>query len=343
MLLEALTETLADGIKLLPFLFVTYLVMEYIEHKTGEKTEAVIKKSGRFGPIPGGLLGMIPQCGFSAAASNLYAGRIITLGTLFAIFLSTSDEMLPILISEQVPVSDIVKILGTKAVIGIVAGLLIDLVIRKKQSGEKEELRIEHMCDHEHCHCNEGNILKSAISHTAQIFVFILIISFAINMMIGFVGEDALASFLSGRPVIGPILCGIVGLIPNCAASVVITQLYLEGVLGAGAMMAGLLVGSGVGLLVLFRANDDLKENLKITALLYAIGVVTGIVMEAVQFDFWIEKSAVSVAIIGGADGPTSVFLAGKLGTGFSVAATVMAVLLALVVVVILKKIFKKK
>ena len=243
MLLHVIEHTLIDNIKLLPFLFITYLVMEYIEHKTGKKAEAVIKKAGRFGPIPGGLLGMIPQCGFSAAASNLYAGRIITLGTLFAIFLSTSDEMLPILISEQAPVSIILKILLSKAVIGMVAGFLLDLIVRREHAGEKEELRIEHMCDHEHCHCEEGNIFKSAISHTLQIFLFILVISFAINLIIEFMGEEVLASFLSEKPVIGPVLAGIVGLIPNCAASVVITQLYLEGVLGAGAMLAGLLTG----------------------------------------------------------------------------------------------------
>lgn len=280
MLLHVIEHTLADNIKLLPFLFITYLVMEYIEHKTSEKTEAVIKKAGRFGPIPGGLLGMIPQCGFSAAASNLYAGRIITLGTLFAIFLSTSDEMLPILISEQAPISMIFRILLTKAAIGMAAGFLIDLIVRREHAGEKEELRIEHMCDHEHCHCEEGNILKSAISHTFQIFLFILVISFAINLIIEFMGEEVLASFLSEKPVIGPVLAGVVGLIPNCAASVVITQLYLEGVLGAGAMIAGLLTGSGVGLLVLFRANDNIKENLKITLILYGIGVVAGIILE---------------------------------------------------------------
>lgn len=280
MLLHVIEHTLIDNIKLLPFLFVTYLVMEYIEHKTSEKTEAVIQKAGRFGPIPGGLLGMIPQCGFSAAASNLYAGRIITLGTLFAIFLSTSDEMLPILISEQAPAAMIVRILLTKAAIGIFAGFVIDLIVRREHHGEKDNLRIEHMCDHEHCHCEEGNILKSAISHTLQIFLFILVISFAINLVIEFIGEEALASFLSDKPIIGPVLSGIVGLIPNCAASVVITQLYLEGVLGAGAMMAGLLAGSGVGLLVLFRANDNWKENLKITLILYGIGVVAGIVLE---------------------------------------------------------------
>lgn len=286
MIVHVLEHTIIDNLKLLPILFLTYLVMEYIEHRTEEKTRETIAKAGRFGPVPGALLGMLPQCGFSAAASNLYAGRIITLGTLFAIFLSTSDEMLPILLSEQVPVLTVAKILGTKALIGILAGFVIDLVIRKKKPAEDAHLRIEHMCDHEHCNCNEGNIFVSAFKHTLQIFFFILIISLVINLGIEWIGEDVLASFMTGQPILGPIFAGVIGLIPNCASSVVITQLYLEGVIHAGAMMAGLLAGSGVGLLILFRANDDLKENLKITFLLYAIGVVAGILMEVLAITF---------------------------------------------------------
>jgi len=280
MLIHVLEHTLIDNLKLLPFLFITYLVMEYIEHKTSDKTEDLIKKSGKFGPVLGGVLGVLPQCGFSAAASNLYAGRIITLGTLFAIFLSTSDEMLPILISEQVPTGTIVKILAVKALLGVAAGFAVDLFLRRNYGEEEEELRIEHMCDHEHCHCKEGKIFRSALSHTIQIFLFILLVSFVLNLVIEFVGEDALAGVISSSKFFGPLLAGLVGLIPNCAASVVITQLYLGGVLGAGAMMAGLLVGSGVGLLVLFRVNDDLKENLKITGTLYVIGVLAGILIE---------------------------------------------------------------
>lgn len=280
MLVHVIEHTLADNIKLLPFLFITYLVMEYIEHKTSEKTEEMIKKSGKFGPVIGGILGVVPQCGFSAAASNLYAGRIITLGTLFAIFLSTSDEMLPILISEQVPTGTIVKILAVKAFIGILAGFVVDLLIRREHGEQEEELRIEHMCDHEHCHCEEGKIFRSALSHTLQIFLFILLISFGLNLVIEFVGEEALAGIIASGKILGLLLAGLVGLIPNCAASVVITQLYLSGVLGAGAMMVGLLVGSGVGLLVLFRVNDDLKENLKITGMLYVVGVLAGVMIE---------------------------------------------------------------
>lgn len=283
---DIIVDTLSDGIKLLPFLFVTYLAMEYIEHKTSRKTQQIMKKSGKWGPVIGGILGIVPQCGFSTAASNLYAGRIITLGTLSAVFLSTSDEMLPILISQQAPSHTIIRVLAVKVIIGILAGLMIDLLIQMKKKMAQEELRIEHICDHQHCHCGEGKIIKSAISHTLQIFLFIILISFLLNLLIGFAGEDTLAAFISEKPVLGPMVAGLIGLIPNCASSVVLTQLYLEGVLGAGAMIAGLLAGSGVGLLVLYKVNDNLKENVKITLMLYVIGVVSGIVIEMTGLAF---------------------------------------------------------
>lgn len=286
MIFGAAMEALLDGAKLLPFLFITYLVMEYMEHKTSQKTGLILQKSGRWGFALGGVFGVVPQCGFSAAASNLYAGRIITLGTLLAVFLSTSDEMLPILISEQVKLPVIVKILLLKAAVGVAAGALVDLWMRKRNGDRKEELRIEQICDHQHCHCGEGNILKSVFNHTLQIFVFIILVSFLLNLLIEWIGDAALASFLSSKPVLGPVLAGVVGLIPNCASSVVLTQLYLEGVLGAGSMIAGLLSGTGVGLLVLFKVNENVKENIKITVLLYVIGVFIGIVMESAGIVF---------------------------------------------------------
>lgn len=285
-MIDALLDTLVDGIKLLPFLFITYLAMEYIEHKTSQKTVQMMKSSGKWGPVLGGALGIVPQCGFSAAASNLYAGRIITVGTLMAVFLSTSDEMLPILVSEQVNPVTIIRILTVKAVIGIAAGIIVDLVHQSKGKNQQEELRIEHMCDHEHCHCREGKIFKSALNHTLQIFVFIFIITFLLNILIGYVGKEQLAAVISNKPVLGPLVSGLIGLIPNCASSVVLTQLYLEGVLGAGAMIAGLLAGSGVGLLVLYRVNDCLKDNVKITVLLYGVGVASGIVLEVLGIVF---------------------------------------------------------
>lgn len=273
-MLQVIQETIIDTLKLIPFLFLTYLAMEYLEHRTGEKTQKLIKKAGRLGPVLGGLLGIVPQCGFSTAASNLYAGRVISLGTLIAIYLSTSDEMLPILISEQAPVGLILRFLLFKAAIGMTAGMMLDILLRRKESGEQEH--IHEICEQEHCHCEKG-VLRSAISHTAQISFFILLVTFILNSVLYFVGEKALASLILNQPLLGPVVAGLVGLIPNCAGSVVITQLYLQGAMRLGAAMAGLLTGSGVGLLVLFRVNHNRKENLKVLALLYGIGVIVGV------------------------------------------------------------------
>ena len=282
-MLEVVLDTLKDSIKLLPFLFVAYLLMEYIEHKTSNKTKEVVQKSGKFGPALGSVLGIFPQCGFSAMAANLYAGRIITLGTLIAIFLSTSDEMLPILLSEAVPAQVIVKILAVKLLMGMLAGFIIDFVIRKFMKQE-EENKITEVCEHEHCHCEEGGILKSSIKHTISVFIYILIISFILNTVIYLIGEETIANLILNKPVLGPILAGIIGLIPNCASSVLLTQLYLSGVITVSTMLAGLLVGAGVGILILCKVNKNRKENASIIGLLYVIGVVAGIVLEIIGF-----------------------------------------------------------
>ena len=295
-MLEIIEETLIDAIKLLPFLFITYLIMEYIEHKMGHKTKHAIKKSGKWGPIIGSILGAFPQCGFSVSATNLYAGRVITLGTLIAVYLSTSDEMLPIFISEAVSPIIILKILGIKLIIGIIAGTLIDViahiirnnVLNKKQSTnntvENEEDEIGHICEEEHCHCNESGILKSAIHHTLSILMFIIIITFIINTAVHFVGEETIASWILNRPVIGPLIASLIGLIPNCAASVIITNMYLDKVISLGSMISGLLTGAGVGLAVLFKTNNKIKENIRILILLYAIGVISGIIIDLIGF-----------------------------------------------------------
>lgn len=281
MIIDAITDSLIDSVKLLPFLFLTYLVMEYLEHKAGEKMQQAIQKAGRGGPLLGGLLGVFPQCGFSAAASNLYAGRIITAGTLLAVFLSTSDEMLPIMISENVSALVILKILSVKIVVGVLAGFAVDFIFRDS----KKEMRIEHLCEQHHCHCENG-IWKSALHHTVEIFLYIIFISFALNLLIGWAGEDVLGNMILNRPVLGEMAAALVGMIPNCASSVVITQMYLNGVLGPGALIAGLLSGSGVGLLVLFRVNDDHKENLKIMGVLYVAGVVGGLLVNCLGITF---------------------------------------------------------
>lgn len=274
-MLEIIEHTLEDSLKLIPFLFLTYLAMEVLEHKAGARSQQLVKKAGRLGPLFGGLLGVLPQCGFSAAASNLYAGRIISMGTLIAIYLSTSDEMLPILISEQAPIDLILPVLLAKAVIGIAAGFFVDLLFRRKE----EHHHIHEMCEHDQCHCEKG-IFRSALSHTLQITVFILLITFGLNLILHNGGEEVLEGILLNRPILGPVIAAIVGLIPNCAASVLLTQLYLEEILSIGSMMAGLLVGAGVGLLVLFKVNHDRKENLQITGILYLVGIVAGIVID---------------------------------------------------------------
>lgn len=282
---DILSDTILDSVKLLPFLFLTYLLMEALEHHTGGKVQNRIRTAGKFGPVWGGLLGVVPQCGFSAAASSLYAGRVITVGTLLAIYLSTSDEMLPILISEAVPAGTILKILGMKVLIAVVSGLVIELVYVRILKKQEKDMDIHVVCEEEHCHCEDG-ILVSACKHTVRIFFYIFLISLVLNMVIGIIGGDALAGIFSGMPVVGELIAALVGLIPNCASSVVITELYLDGLIGAGAMMSGLLVNAGVGILVLFRLNRDVRQNAGIVGTLYGLGVLWGVLIELVGIVF---------------------------------------------------------
>ena len=278
-MLDIIKDALIDSIKLLPFLFITYLIMEYIEHKTKNKTKETIKKSGKFGPLIGSVLGIFPQCGFSVSATNLYSARVITLGTLIAVYLSTSDEMLPIFISESVPIHVILKVLGIKLLVGIVAGFLIDFVLKIAKKENKEDEKIIDICEKEHCGCEHG-IFKSAIKHTLNIFIFIILITLTINIAIYFIGEDTIKGILQNQPILGPAIAGFIGLIPNCASSVIITQMYLDNVISAATMIAGLLVGAGVGLAVLFRTNKGIKENIKIVGLLYITGTLSGVILE---------------------------------------------------------------
>ncbi len=295
---DGLLDAFLDSVKLLPFLFLTYLLMEFLEAKVSDTTKQALSKSGVFGPIIGGALGVVPQCGFSAAASNLYSGRVITLGTLLAVYLSTSDEMLPIFLSEAAPISLIWKSLVIKMVVGIVAGSIVDIFVRRraiwkemKRKGDPRKnnpFQIKEICEQENCHCGSGHMLKSALTHTIQVWVFILLISLVLNVVIELVGTETLKGFVLNHAIWGPLLAGLIGLIPNCAASVVLTELYLEGAMGFGALMAGLLVGAGVGLLVLARVNQHVKDNLKVIGLLYSIGVVAGWLLEAVHAETWI-------------------------------------------------------
>lgn len=278
---DIILDSIIDSVKLIPFLLLTYLVMEYLEHKAGDRMQTAIRGAGRSGPVIGGVLGIFPQCGFSTAASNLYAGRIISMGTLIAVFLSTSDEMLPIMISENVGLQMIGRILAVKVVVAVLVGFAVDCIMRR---GDKD-MQIGHLCEQHHCHCENG-IWKSALHHTAEIFIYILLISLVLNLLIAWIGEDVLSGVILNRPVIGTMIAALIGFIPNCAASVIITQLYLGGMLSAGAMIAGLLSGTGVGFLVLLRVNDDRRENLGLACLLYVTGVLAGIVIELLGITF---------------------------------------------------------
>ena len=276
---EIIIDSVIDSIKLLPFLFLTYLFMEWLEHKTGSAARNTIRTAGKLGPVWGGLLGVIPQCGFSAAASSLFTGRVITVGTLIAVYLSTSDEMFPIMISNAVPAATIIKILACKAAIGIISGLVVEYVYTHVLKKQEKEMDIHEICEEERCNCEHG-LLSSALTHTLHVFVYIFLISLALNIIIGLVGEETLAGLFTGTPIVGELIAALVGLIPNCASSVVITQLYLDGAMSLGAMMSGLLVGAGVGLIVLFRTNDSLKDSLRLTGVLYAIGVAAGFLID---------------------------------------------------------------
>ena len=279
-MLEVLLDAALDTLKLLPFLFLTYLVLEFIEEKAEQGSLKLVRQSGVLGPILGSLLGIVPQCGFSASASNLFAQRLISAGTLIAVFLSTSDEMLPILISSAVSPVTILKILGVKALAGMAAGLLADRLFHLCRH-EGERIDLHELCEEENCGCEEHGIFLSALLHTLQIAGFVLAVNLLLGIVLHFVGEDTLSNLILNRPVIGPIIAGLVGLIPNCAASIVITELYLQDAMTAGSMMAGLLAASGVGMLVLFRINRRaMKDNVKLLLYTFFSAVLIGIVLD---------------------------------------------------------------
>ena len=289
--LDILSDAAVDTVKLIPFLFVTYWIMEYFEGKAASHSTRLLLRVGPFGPAAGAAVGVIPQCGFSAAAASLYAGGLISTGTLLSVFLSTSDEMLPIFLSEHVAAGTLGRVLLAKAVIGVLTGMAVDGVLRLRRYGDDKH--IHDLCEHEHCGCETeaapaslGAVTRSALVHTLNITAFVFAISLVLGALIDWAGVGTIESVLTDRPVVGVCLSALIGLIPNCAASVTITQLYLSRMLTAGQMMAGLLVGAGVGLLVLFRTSRHWKENLKFTVLLYVSGVAWGLLFELLHLSF---------------------------------------------------------
>ena len=279
--LDIILDALIDTAKMLPFLFAVYLLIEYLEHKASDKLANSLRRLGPFGPVGGALFGCIPQCGFSVAVSNLYSGRLVSLGTLIAVYIATSDEAVPILLSNPQSVGEVWKLIAAKAVIAILAGLLVDGVMKFfHRRGNEENEPYHDLC--EDCGCEEHGILYSAIKHTAQIFAFLFVVSLILGFAIYLLGEERLDRVLMTDSAFQPFLAALIGLIPNCSASVVRTNLYAAGSLSFGSVVAGLSTGAGLGLVVLFRTTKNLKQNISITALLYAIGAISGLIINLV-------------------------------------------------------------
>ena len=287
-IIDSLKDTIKDTVTLIPFLFITYLAMEWLEDKTEEQSVGLHSRIRRFSHVLGAGIGLIPQCGFSAGAASLYSGGVITAGTLIAVFLSTSDEMIPIFISSSVAPATIGKILALKFAIALISGIAVDAASHVIRYGFHADKHIHDLCEREQCGCEdeEGGILHSALVHTFKITGFIFLISLALSLVLGYAGEETVASILTGAPLLATILTGVIGLIPNCAASVAIAQLYLEGLLTCGQLMSGLLVGAGVGLLVLFRTNSHHKENIAVTMALLALGICWGVLIDILGITF---------------------------------------------------------
>ena len=251
-------KSLSIVIKLIPFLFITFVVLEFIEHKLQGKNQKILVENEKIGPVVGGVLGILPQCGFSSMAANLFSARVITMGTLIAVFLSTSDEMLPIMLGEKIDLLLVVEILLFKMIVAIIIGFLVDLFFRKKS---KVKEHITELCEEEHCSCEKHGILLSSLIHTLKISLFVLIANVVINIIIYKIGEETLSELLLNNNIFTYFISSLIGLIPNCAGSVIITELYLAKLISLGVMFAGLLTGSGVGILLLFRTNKNMKEN----------------------------------------------------------------------------------
>lgn len=312
LIFDVLADSVIDTLKLIPFLLVTYLAMEALEHFASNKVKEAVERAGTAGPVVGGLLGALPQCGFSAMAATLFSGRVVTAGTLVAVILSTSDEMIPVFVAHQEPASRMLSIIAIKVVLGIAAGLLLDVALRLLHRAGDGHAHIHELCEREHCHCEEADeldddegedehgshgghhdhghhhghrhshngvwgIVRSACVHTAQVTAFIFLISLLFGLIIEGLGVDSIRSTLAYHPVRATFIAALVGLIPNCGASVAIAELFLDGTLATGPMLAGLLSSGGVGLLVLWRTNADARQNAYVTLLVYGVAVLAGL------------------------------------------------------------------
>lgn len=274
---DIFTDALLDSLKMLPFLFGAYLLMEWLEHSSGERMEGVLAKARRLGPVTGALLGCVPQCGFSVAAANLYAGRVITMGTLVAVFLSTSDEAAPLLLGEPRRAGVLLPLLGLKVAVGILVGIIVDRALAARGRTSLRE-GIHDLC--RDCGCEEGGILPAALRHTGGIFLFVLLVNLLLGCGVALLGEERLAALLLSESLVQPVAAAFLGLIPNCAASVLLTRLYLSGAVSFGSLAAGLLSASGVGLMVLLRQNPRPRENLAVLGIVWGTGVAVGLALQ---------------------------------------------------------------
>ncbi len=311
LLVDVLVDGVIDTAKLVPFLFVTYVIMEAIEHASDRRVAHAVANAGTAGPIVGGLLGALPQCGFSAMAATLYAARVVTAGTVVAVILSTSDEMIPVFLAHGDASGVMMLVIVLKMLLGVVIGITVDAILRRLHRSGDGEVHIHELCERERCGCGEDHghghghegeeahdhdhghdhghahgaggtlrsVLRAALHHTIQVTTFIFVVTLALGLVLETVGEGPVAQLAANHPVRATFLCALVGLIPNCAASVAVSELYLAGTIGLGPLVAGLLSSGGVGLLVLWRTNADLRQNLAITAFVYAVGVVCGLMV----------------------------------------------------------------
>lgn len=277
-MIDCILDGFIDTLKIIPFLLITFMVLEFIEHKFSTKQKRMLSKNKKYGPLLGGILGGLPECGFGAMGASLFSARVITIGTLVAIFLSTSDEMIPVMISEQADIRLLLGIIGFKIIIGIIIGFIVDLLYRKKQDLKVDE--IKDLCEHDHCDCEEDGIIISSIKHTLKTGLFILVFNLVINLIIFKIGEDSLSNILLHHNIFSYFLSSLVGLIPSCAGSVIITELYISKMISIGTMLAGLLTGSGIGILLLFKNNKNFKENMLILSIIYFVGVSIGIIID---------------------------------------------------------------
>ncbi len=278
-MLDVLADALLDTLKMLPFLFLAYLLIEYLEHKANDKMERALSRFGLFGSIGGAILGCVPQCGFSVAAANLYATRIITVGTLISVFIATSDEAIPIILAHPENISSLWQILVIKIIIAVISGLIIDLFVRFVL---KKETHTDYHGVCEHCDCEHHGIFYSALKHTVSITAFVLIINLILGYIIYFIGESSFARIMLADSVFQPFLTALIGFIPNCAASVILTECFVDGSVTMGSLVAGLTTGAGLGIAVLFKANRRRKkENFLILVILYTVAVLSGIIINA--------------------------------------------------------------